>query len=121
MKSKLLENALDDGREIFAENKIDGFEFNHGLGHGLGINVHECPPNLSCNEIAKSTLAENMCFTIEPGLYNKEHFGVRLENSCYLKDGKINSFTKMCYEEKLIDETLLTDTEKQWLKSFEVM
>ena len=108
-------------REIFAENKIDGFEFNHGLGHGLGINVHECPPNLSCNEIAKSTLAENMCFTIEPGLYNKEHFGVRLENSCYLKDGKINSFTKMCYDEKLIDETLLTDTEKQWLKSFEVM
>lgn len=107
-------------RGIFNENKISGFEFNHGLGHGLGINVHEAPPNLSCNVIAKTVINENMCFTIEPGLYNKEHFGVRLENSCYFKDSKINSFTNMCYEEKLIDYDLLNEQEKEWLKLFEV-
>ena len=107
-------------REIFAENKIDGFDFNHGLGHGLGINVHEAPPNLSCNEIAKTEIKDNMCFTIEPGLYNKDYFGVRLENSCYLQNGKINSFTNMCYEKKLIDYSLLTDTEVEWLEEFEV-
>ena len=107
-------------RNIFAENPIEGFVFNHGLGHGIGINVHEAPPNLSCGEIAKSEIKENMCFTIEPGLYNKEHFGVRLENSCYLKDGKINSFTNMCYEKKLIDFDLLSDCEKEWLAEFEV-
>lgn len=107
-------------RETFAENKVDGFEFNHGLGHGIGVNVHECPPNLSYNEIAKSVIDENMCFTIEPGIYNKEHFGVRLESSCYLKDGKINSFTKMCYEKKLIDFGLLSEAEIEWLKDFEV-
>lgn len=107
-------------RRIFDENKIIGFEFNHGLGHGLGINVHEAPPNLSCNEIARTVIKENMCFTIEPGLYNKEHFGIRLENSCYFKDGKINSFTNMCYEEKLIDYDFLNEQEKEWLKSFEV-
>lgn len=106
--------------ELFAENQIDGFVFNHGLGHGLGINVHEMPPNLSCGEIAKSVIKENMCFTIEPGLYNREYFGVRLENSCYLKDGMINSFTNMCYEKKLIDYTLLSDTEISWLSQFEV-
>lgn len=108
-------------REIFEENKLDGFVFNHGLGHGLGINVHEAPPNLSLNEIAKTPIKNNMCFTIEPGLYNKEHFGVRLENSCYLEDGKIKSFTKMCYEKKLIDLALLNEQEKEWLNAFEVM
>ena len=107
-------------RKIFDENKIEGFTFNHGLGHGIGINVHEAPPNLGCGEIAKSSIKENMCFTIEPGLYNKELFGVRLENSCYLKDGKINSFTSMCYEKKLIDYSILTEQETEWLGQFEV-
>ena len=75
----------------------------------------------SKNEIAKTPIKENMCFTIEPGLYNPEHFGVRLENSCYLKDGKIKSFVKMNYENKLIDYTLLSEQEKEWLKEFEVL
>lgn len=108
-------------RNLFKENSIEGFVFNHGLGHGIGISVHEYPPNLSCNELAKIPLQENMCFTIEPGLYNKNHFGVRLENSCYLKNGKINSFVKMNYEKKLINYSLLSDQEKAWLKEFEVI
>lgn len=108
-------------RKIYDTNPIDGFVFNHGLGHGIGVSVHEAPPNLSKNEIAKTPIKENMCFTIEPGLYNPEHFGVRLENSCYLKDGKIKSFVKMNYENKLIDYTLLSEQEKEWLKEFEVL
>ena len=62
-----------------------------------------------------------MCFTIEPGLYNQDYFGVRLENSCYLKDGKINSFVKMNYEKKLIDYDMLSEQEKAWLSDFEVL
>lgn len=107
-------------REIFVKNKIEGFEFNHGLGHGIGISVHEYPPNLSPSELAKVKLENNMCFTIEPGLYNKDYFGVRLENSCYMQDGKIHSFVKMNYENKLIDYSLLTEEEKTWLREFEV-
>jgi len=108
-------------RELFKENPIEGFVFNHGLGHGIGVSVHEYPPNLSCNELAKVQMEENMCFTIEPGLYNKDHFGVRLENSCYLKGGKINSFVRMNYEKKLIDFNLLSEQEKKWLNEFEVL
>ena len=108
-------------RKIFDENKIDGFIFNHGLGHGIGVSVHEYPPNLSCNELAKVEIEENMCFTIEPGLYNKDFFGVRLENSCYRKDGKIHSFVHMNYEKKLINYDLLSEQEKEWLKDFEVI
>lgn len=108
-------------REIYSQNEIEGFVFNHGLGHGIGISVHEYPPNLSKNEMAKVEIKDGMCFTIEPGLYNEKHFGVRLENSCYMKDGKINSFVKMNYEKKLIDFTLLTEQEKDRLKEFEVL
>ena len=108
-------------REFFDSNKIDGFVFNHGLGHGIGINVHEAPPNLGKSEIAKESFKENMCFTIEPGLYNAEHFGVRLENSCYIKNGKINSFVHMPYENKLIDYSILNEQEKKWLDEFGVI
>ena len=103
------------------DNTINGFKFGHGLGHGIGINVHEAPPNLSQNEIAKSEIKDNMCFTIEPGLYNPKFFGVRLENSCYKKDGKIYSFVKMGYEGKLIDFNLLLPQEKEWLNEFSIL
>lgn len=103
------------------DGAIDGFVFSHGLGHGIGINVHEAPPALNQSEIAHSVIKDNMTFTIEPGLYNPEHFGIRLENSCYKKDGKIYSFVKMGYEGKLIDYSLLTIQEQKWLKEFEVL
>ncbi len=108
-------------RKIYSDNEIDGFVFNHGLGHGIGVSVHEYPPNLSKNEMAKVEIKNNMCFTIEPGLYNEDYFGVRLENSCYMKDGKIKSFVHMNYEKKLIDFSMLTVQEKEWLKEFEVL
>ena len=108
-------------REFFKDNNINGFEFNHGLGHGIGVSVHEYPPSLSCSEMAKVPIHNNMCFTIEPGLYNKDLFGVRLENSCYLENGQIKSFVKMNYENKLINYDLMTEQEKIWLKDFEVI
>ena len=107
-------------RKIYSKNEIEGFVFNHGLGHGIGVSVHEYPPNLSKNEIAKVPIKDNMVFSIEPGLYNEKYFGIRLENSCYMKDGKIISLVNMNYENKLIDYTLLSEHEKEWLKEFEV-
>lgn len=111
-------------RKILDENKPAGFEFSHSLGHGIGISVHESPPSLAFSPTAKTPLKPNMCFTIEPGLYNPKHFGVRLENSCYLEqsNGKliIKSFSNMCFEKKLIDFDLLTYTEKKQLKNFEL-
>lgn len=106
--------------EFFEGQNLDGFVFNHGLGHGIGVNVHEYPPNLSTSEIAKVQLVDGECFTIEPGLYKEGEFGIRLENSCYFKDGEIHSFVKMNYEDVLIDYDMLTLQEKEWLKEFEV-
>ena len=91
---------------------------------GLSVSAQSFPyqdPNLSANEFAKVPLLDGECFSIEPGLYKEGQFGVRLENSCYYKDGKIHSFVKMPYEKKLIDYAMLSDTEKQWLNEFEVI
>ena len=108
-------------RDFLKNNSPEGFVFNHGLGHGVGINVHEGPPALNpMSPYAFFELDDNMCFTIEPGLYREGFFGVRLENSCYFKNGKIHSFSNMCYEENLIEYSMLTEEEKKWLKEFEV-
>ena len=112
---------IDTLAHSILDNKIEGFTFGHGLGHGIGINVHEAPPNLSQNEIAKTQIVDGMTFTIEPGLYNPEYFGVRLENSCYMECGKIHSFVKMGYEGKLINYDLLDEQEKEWLKDFKIL
>lgn len=112
---------IDKLAHSILDNKIEGFTFGHGLGHGIGINVHEAPPNLSQNEIAKTQIVDGMTFTIEPGLYNPEHFGVRLENSCYMECGKIHSFVKMGYEGKLINYDFLNEQEKEWLKDFKIL
>ncbi len=113
---------IDDvAREFLAKNAPEGFVFNHGLGHGIGISVHESPPRLSTGTPDSLVdLEDNMCFTIEPGLYKQGYFGVRLENSCYLKNGVINSFVKMHYEKKLIDYSMLDEQELSWLEEFEV-
>lgn len=112
---------LDKLAHQILDESIDGFAFSHGLGHGIGINVHEAPPALNQSETAKLEIQDGMTFTIEPGLYNSECFGVRLENSCYKKGGKIYSFVKMGFEGKLIDRRLLTKQEKEWLKDFNIL
>ncbi len=55
--------------------------FFHGLGHGVGLDVHEAP-NLGGRAIQKTALKENMIVTIEPGLYYPEIGGCRIEDSC---------------------------------------
>ncbi len=55
-----------------------GKYFNHSLGHGVGLNVHELPV---INPESDIILEEGMIFTIEPGIYLPNAFGVRLEDT----------------------------------------
>lgn len=68
-----------------------GQYFNHGLGHGFGINIHELP-NLS--EKSKDRIKNNMVFTIEPGIYFK-NIGIRIEDDILIENNKINVLTKI--------------------------
>ena len=62
--------------EIFKKYKLEKY-FIHGLGHGVGIDVHE-KPQLSPG--SKDIIEKGNVFTIEPGLYFHNKFGIRIEN-----------------------------------------
>ncbi len=106
-------------RQIINKFKLEGYNFNHATGHGVGISVHEFPPSISASDLAKTPLENGMVFTIEPGLYNPNFGGVRLENTVFLKDGKIISFSKMRFEENLIDRKMLNKQETLWLNEWQ--
>jgi len=62
--------------------------FPHGLGHGVGREVHE-PPTL--NSKSAEVLEKDMVVTIEPGIYIPDKFGVRIEDLAIVTDfGIIN-------------------------------
>jgi len=59
-----------------------GDNFIHSTGHGIGLEVHE-PPSLSADEDIK--LEKNMIVTIEPGIYIKGKYGIRIEDMILIR------------------------------------
>lgn len=110
-------------RKIHRQSGLKDFNFNHGLGHGVGINVHENPPTISCGASGRRVLKKNMVFTIEPGLYKTGFGGVRLENTVFLMENngtlKIESLSHVPFQENAIDYTLLDEQEKNWLNEWQ--
>ncbi len=65
-------------RNVLKAKGLDAY-FGHGLGHGVGLAIHE-QPSLSPVIEKNTRLEENMVFTVEPGVYIPDWGGVRLEN-----------------------------------------
>ena len=68
-----------------------GKYFTHSLGHGIGVNIHEFP---TLSPKGEAALEDGMVFSDEPGVYINGKFGVRIEDSCYMLDGKFHTFMK---------------------------
>jgi Xaa-Pro aminopeptidase len=99
-------NAVNDGsicgdvdtacRNVIEESGYAKY-FIHSTGHGIGLDVHE-PPWLRMKN--QEVLKTNMAITIEPGIYFKDKFGVRIEDSIIVNaydNGNVtnlNTFTK---------------------------
>ncbi|WP_419777485.1 M24 family metallopeptidase [Malaciobacter marinus] len=62
-----------------------GKYFVHSTGHGVGLDIHEFPMITSK---ADTIIENNMVFTIEPGIYLPSEFGVRIEDTVAMIDGK---------------------------------
>lgn len=84
VSGKLVDNVARSTLEAWGYEKY----FGHGLGHGVGLEVHE-GPGLSLK--SDSILREGMVVTIEPGVYIPHKFGVRIEDMVVVtKNGCIN-------------------------------
>lgn len=67
-----------------------GKDFLHGLGHSVGIEVHESPRfNPQCADV----LQKGMVMTIEPGIYLEGRFGVRIEDMIEITEDGYRNFT----------------------------
>lgn len=81
-KEGIKSNELDSiCRETIAKSGY-GQYFTHGTGHGVGLEIHEEP---WINPRYSTTLKEGMTITIEPGIYLYNKFGIRIEDTVYIK------------------------------------
>ncbi|MEH6525019.1 MAG: aminopeptidase P family protein [Sneathiella sp.] len=107
-----------------------GLDYDHGTGHGVGsyLSVHEGPQRISKmpNSIA---LQPGMIISNEPGYYKANDYGIRIENlvTVYEVDGLKNAelttygFETLTFaplDQNLIETSLLTTEELQWVNSY---
>jgi Xaa-Pro aminopeptidase len=78
-----------------------GAEFGHGLGHGVGLDIHEAP-TLSQRTPNQELEAGNVV-TIEPGVYLPGRFGVRIEDLVVVADGGCETLTSIDKQLMLVD------------------
>lgn len=76
-------------RQVIADAGY-GDQFGHGLGHGVGLQIHEKP---YLGKTSKDTLEAGMVITIEPGIYLPDWGGVRIEDMGLLDEDGFHSFT----------------------------
>ena len=99
-----------------------GLDYQHGTGHGVGyfLNVHEGPQAISKFNNVK--LDKGMIISNEPGYYEKNKFGIRIENLIYIKKIKnklkFENLTLAPIEKDLINFKLLERKEKKYLNDY---
>lgn len=89
------------GRSLIEESGY-GDEFNHGMGHGIGLSVHELPATYgpATHDVKLQT---NEVITVEPGIYIPELGGVRIEDDIVISHGKAEIITPASADLMIID------------------
>ena len=75
--------AVDAASRQVIADAGHGDHFTHGLGHGVGLEIHEAP---GIGPLGAGTLAAGMAVTVEPGVYLPGRGGVRIEDTLIVTD-----------------------------------
>jgi len=106
----------------------DQKNYGHGTGHGVGafMNVHEGPGSIR-PDLNNQPLRPGNIFSDEPGIYRAGEYGIRIENLIHVVEDVENEFgvfykfetlTRFPICTKLIDVTLLTASEINWINDY---
>jgi Xaa-Pro aminopeptidase len=106
-----------------------GLDYGHGTGHGVGsyLSVHEGPQRIA--KVGVTPLEPGMILSNEPGYYKPGEYGIRIENLIIVTEPKtieggdipimeFETITLAPIDKRLIDTTLLTRAELQWLDAY---
>ena len=101
-----------------------GFDYGHGMGgHGVGhiLGVHEGPASIS--KRGTKPIKAGYILSNEPGYYKAGSFGIRQENLVKIVQAKtgylgMESLTLCPFDRDLIDISLFTDDQRDWLNSY---
>ena len=97
-------------------------DFDHGTGHGVGyfLNVHEGPQSIS--SVSKVKFLPGMIISNEPGYYKTNEYGIRIENLVNVKvhgnKYKFETLTLAPIDKQLIETSLLSKNEIEWLNTY---
>jgi len=84
-RSGMKASEIDNLTRSIIEKAGYGKYFLHSTGHGVGLDIHEYPFINSKSDIV---IEDNMVFTIEPGIYLENEFGVRIEDTVVMRNGR---------------------------------
>ena len=127
------ENTKGYQMEILARQALwsHGLNYGHGTGHGVGffLNVHEGPQSFGAGITSNPNAGfkEGMLTSNEPGIYHTDQFGIRIENLLLVvphietefgKFLKFETVTLFPIDTGLIDISLMTQEEKDWLNAY---
>jgi Xaa-Pro aminopeptidase len=130
-KAKFPKGTVGMQLDVLARQFIwrEGQNFLHGTGHGVGhfLNVHEGPQSIRMN-YNPAPLQPGMLTSNEPGLYKAGRYGIRTENLILTvldkttEDGNeyyaFETLTLCPIDLKLIDWSLMSEEEIQWLQEY---